>query len=80
MATTVDIDGNYQVVVSNHSNWMLQRRLDDKGKVFTTVDSRTKEVKPRKTTGRQLLRRLVHYVRIVSLRRRSTCRGITPRN
>lgn len=50
MATIIDIDGNYQVVVSNHSNWMLQRRLDDKGKVFTTVDSKTKEVKPSPAT------------------------------
>ena len=46
MATTIDIDGNYQVVVANHSNWMLQRRLDDKGRVVTTTDSKTKEVKP----------------------------------
>ena len=28
MTTTIDIDGNYQVVVANHSNWMLERRLD----------------------------------------------------
>ena len=50
MTTTIDIDGNYQVVVANHSNWMLQRRLDNKGKVFTTVDSKTKEVKPSPAT------------------------------
>lgn len=46
MTTTIDIDGNYQVVVSNHSNWMLQRRLDNDGKVMTTLDSKTKIEKP----------------------------------
>ena len=44
------LTGITKVVVANHSNWMLQRRLDNKGKMLTTVDSKTKEVKPSPAT------------------------------